>query len=55
MSASLSYALNEHFKIFVEGSNLLDAATQSYQGYSNVPGHYEYYGRSFFFGVRAKL
>jgi hypothetical protein len=28
---------------------------QSYQGYTNVPGHDEYYGRSFFFGVRAKL
>jgi TonB-dependent receptor len=55
MSASLAYALTDNFKIYVEGSNLLDSATQSYQGYVNVPGHYEAYGRSFFFGVRAKL
>lgn len=55
MTASLAYALTDNFKIYVEGSNLLDSATQTYQGYPNVPGRYEYYGRSFFFGVRAKL
>jgi len=55
MSASLAYDVTEHFKFYVEGSNLLNAATQSYNGYPNVPATYESYGRSIFFGVRAKL
>jgi outer membrane receptor protein involved in Fe transport len=55
MSASLSYDITDHFKVYVEGSNLLNAATQSYNGYPNVPATYEFYGRSFFSGVRAKL
>jgi iron complex outermembrane recepter protein len=55
MTASLAYAITGNLKVYVEGSNLLDSATQSYQGYPNVPGHYEYCGRSFFAGVRASL
>jgi TonB-dependent receptor len=55
MSASLAYDVTEHFKVYVEGSNLLNASTQSYNGYPNVPATYEFYGRSIFFGVRAKL
>ncbi len=55
LSASLSYDLTSHFKVYVEGSNLLNSATQRYSGYPNVPAYYEAYGRSLFFGVRAKL
>lgn len=55
MTASLSYQFTENFKGYVEGSNLLDSATQRYSAYKNVPAYYENYGRSIFFGVRAKL
>jgi iron complex outermembrane recepter protein len=55
LSASLGYEITSHFKVYVEGSNLLNSATQRYSGYTNVPAYYESYGRSIFFGVRAKL
>jgi iron complex outermembrane receptor protein len=55
MSASLSYDLNEHLSVYVQGSNLLDSATKRFNTYSNVPNFYESSGRSYFFGVRARM
>jgi iron complex outermembrane receptor protein len=55
MSASLSYDLTDNISIYGQGSNLLGSAIKRDNSYSNVPNFYEYSGRSFFFGVRARL
>jgi outer membrane receptor protein involved in Fe transport len=54
-SFQVSYAFTEHFSVFAEGSNLLDEVISQYNTYRNVPSFYEQSGRSYFFGVRARL
>jgi iron complex outermembrane receptor protein len=55
MSASLSYDLNDHLSVYVQGSNLLGSELKRFNTYRNLPNFYEYSGRSFFFGVRGRL
>ena len=55
MSATLGYVLNSHIQAYVSGWNLLGSAIQRFNTYRNVPAFYEYSGRSFFFGVRARI
>ena len=55
LASSISYDILPQLTVYVQGSNLLDSATQRYSGYNNVPAFYEYTGRAFFFGVRARL
>lgn len=55
MSASLAYDVTEQIQVYVEGSNLLGSAVERYNTYRNVPAFYEYSGRSYFVGVRARL
>jgi iron complex outermembrane receptor protein len=55
LAASISYDILPQLTVYVQGSNLLDSATRRYSTYSNVPAFYEYTGRAFFFGVRARL
>ena len=55
MSASLSYDLTKNFTVYGQGSNLLGSAVKRFNDYRNVPNFYEYSGRAFFFGVRARL
>jgi TonB-dependent receptor len=54
-SFTLRYALTSQVSIFAEGSNLLDESIRQYNTYRNVPAFYEQSGRSYFFGVRARL
>ena len=54
-SFTLSYAFTPEITAFVEGSNLLDESIRQYNTYRNVPAFYEQSGRSYFFGVRARL
>jgi iron complex outermembrane recepter protein len=53
LSAGVGYNILPKVKIFVEASNLLNAKTQRFNTYNNVPQFYESSGRSLFFGVRA--
>ena len=55
LSFSLSYDLTKNLSIYAQGSNLLGEAIQRYNNYRTLPAFYEYSGRSFFFGVRARL
>ncbi|MBW4330667.1 TonB-dependent receptor [Stakelama sp. CBK3Z-3] len=55
MSASFAYDVTEHIQYYVQGSNLLGSATQRFNTYRNVPAFYEYSGRTFFLGIRARL
>lgn len=55
MSASLSYDVTDNLSVYVQGSNLLGSAIKRYNDLRNVPNFYEYSGRSFFFGVRARM
>lgn len=55
LAASISYDILPQVTLYAQGSNLLDTATRRYSGYTNVPAFYEYTGRAFFFGVRARL
>ncbi|MEP7242436.1 MAG: TonB-dependent receptor [Gammaproteobacteria bacterium] len=54
-SFTLGYALTPQISLFAEGSNLLDESIRQYNTYRNVPAFYEQSGRSYFFGVRARL
>lgn len=55
LAASVSYDILPQLTVYAQGANLLDSATRRYSTYSNVPAFYEYTGRAFFFGVRARL
>ncbi|WP_165356512.1 TonB-dependent receptor [Sphingosinicella sp. BN140058] len=55
VSASLSYDLTSNLSVYVQGSNLLGSEIKRFNTYRNVPNFYEYSGRSFFFGIRARL
>jgi len=55
LESSISYDIMPQLTVYVQGSNLLDSATQRYSTYNNVPAFYEYTGRAFFFGVRARI
>ena len=55
MSASLSYDLTKNFSVYVQGSNLLGSAIKRFNTYRSLPNFYEYSGRAFFFGVRARM
>jgi iron complex outermembrane receptor protein len=55
LASSISYDIMPQLTVYVQGSNLLDSATQRYSTYNNVPAFYEYTGRAFFFGVRARI
>lgn len=55
LSGSISYDILPQLTVYAQGSNLLDSATRRYSTYSNVPAFYEYTGRAFFFGVRARI
>ncbi len=55
MSASLSYDVTDNLSVYVQGSNLLGSAIKRDNDLRNVPNFYEYSGRSFFFGVRARM
>ncbi|HEV7716089.1 MAG TPA: TonB-dependent receptor, partial [Steroidobacteraceae bacterium] len=54
-SFTLGYALTPQVSLFAEGSNLLDESIRQFNTYRNVPAFYEQSGRSYFFGVRARL
>ncbi|MDT8760281.1 TonB-dependent receptor [Sphingomonas psychrotolerans] len=55
MSASLSYDVTRNLSVYVQGSNLLGSEIRRFNTYRNVPNFYEYSGRSFFAGIRARL
>ncbi|USI74800.1 TonB-dependent receptor [Sphingomonas morindae] len=55
LAASISYDILPQLTIYAQGSNLLDQAIRRYSTYKNVPAFYEYTGRAFFFGVRARI
>ncbi|MCC2977921.1 TonB-dependent receptor [Sphingomonas sp. PL-96] len=55
VSASLSYDVAKNFTIYGQGSNLLGSAVKRFNTYRNVPNFYEYSGRAFFAGVRARF
>jgi iron complex outermembrane receptor protein len=55
MSFSLSYDLTKRFTVYVQGTNLLGEAVQRFNQYRTLPNFYEYSGRSFFFGIRARM
>ncbi|WP_082445126.1 TonB-dependent receptor domain-containing protein [Sphingomonas sp. Leaf28] len=55
LAASVSYDILPQVTIYAQGSNLLDSATKRFSTYSNVPAFYEYTGRAFFFGFRARV
>jgi TonB-dependent receptor len=55
LDASIAYDILPHLTVYVQASNLLDSAIKRYSTYKNVPAFYEYTGRAFFFGVRARL
>ncbi len=55
MSASISYDVTPNISVYVQGSNLLGSDIRRFNTYRNVPAFYEYSGRSFFAGVRARL
>ena len=55
LAASVSYDILPQVTVYAQGSNLLDSATKRFSTYSNVPAFYEYTGRAFFFGFRARI
>ncbi|WP_265269928.1 TonB-dependent receptor [Sphingomonas lycopersici] len=55
LSASISYDILPQLTVYTQASNLLDSAVRRYSTYTNVPAFYEYTGRAFFFGVRARM
>lgn len=55
LSASVSYDLTPNVTVYAQGSNLLGSAIRRYSTYPNVPAFYEYTGRAYFFGLRARL
>jgi TonB-dependent receptor len=55
VSSSLSYDVTPNISAYIQGSNLLGSAAKRFNTYRNVPNFYEYSGRSFFFGLRARL
>ena len=55
LDASIAYDILPRLTVYVQSSNLLDSAIKRYSTYKNVPAFYEYTGRAFFFGVRARL
>ena len=55
MSATLSYDITDNISVYGQGSNLLGSAVKRFNTYRNVPNFYEYSGRAFFFGVRARM
>jgi len=55
LDASIAYDILPRLTVYAQSSNLLDSAIKRYSTYKNVPAFYEYTGRAFFFGVRARL
>lgn len=56
LDAQASYAIGEHWSIFVQGQNLNDEPTIEYQGGDHdQKTQYEEYGRTFYVGVSARL
>lgn len=55
LAASVSYDVLPQVTVYAQGSNLLDSATKRFSTYGNVPAFYEYTGRAFFFGIRARM
>jgi TonB-dependent receptor len=55
MAASISYDILPQLTVYAQASNLLDSAIRRYSTFKNVPAFYEYTGRAFFFGVRARI
>ena len=55
LAASLSYDITPNLTAYAQGSNLLGSAIRRYSTYQNVPAFYEYTGRAYFFGLRARL
>ena len=55
MSFSLSYDLTKNFTVYAQGNNLLGEAIRRVNEYQTLPNFYEYSGRSFFFGIRARM
>ncbi len=55
LAASIAYDILPQLTVYVQGSNLLDSAVRRFATYRNVPSFYEYTGRAFFFGLRARM
>jgi len=55
VTASGSYELGEHVKVFIEGKNLSDAIYRSSLGRSDASYGYSAWGRTFTAGVSFKL
>ncbi len=55
LSATLSYSFDQHFTVFVEGSNLLGETEYAYNTFRNAPAQYQQSGRFYFVGMRTRL
>jgi len=55
LSATISYSFDNHFTVFVEGSNLLGETQYAYNTYRDVPAQYQQSGRFYFVGMRTRL
>ena len=54
LDMSASYSLNDHFAVFVEGTNLTREEREAFMVYENRPTYRNFEGRTYTFGVRAK-
>ena len=54
LDMSAAYSLNDHFSVFVEGTNLTREEREGYMLYENRPTFINFEGRTYTFGVRAK-
>ena len=55
VTASVNYDISDNVTLFIEADNLLDERLQTYAGRRDIPVAYEIWGRSYFFGVKAKF
>ena len=55
LSATISYSFDQHFTVFLEGSNLLGETQYAYNTYRDVPAQYQQSGRFYFVGMRTRL
>jgi iron complex outermembrane receptor protein len=54
LDMSAAYSINDHFSVFVEGTNLTRETVEGYMVYENRPTFINFEGRTYTFGVRAK-
>jgi iron complex outermembrane recepter protein len=54
LDMSAAYSINDHFSVFVEGTNLTRETREGYMVYEDRPTFLNFEGRTYTFGVRAK-